>query len=141
MTKTPSEVVQFAVQNDVKFIDFRFCDLLGTWQHTTKSISDFDEDTFEGVGFDGSSIRGFQGIAASDLLLLPDATTAQIDPYNEAKTLYLICDSYYPMTIERYDLDPRGIGQRAEASLLATGMGELACMGAVRAVFGLDKAQ
>ncbi|HQY29727.1 MAG TPA: type I glutamate--ammonia ligase [Thermomicrobiales bacterium] len=141
MTKTPSEVVQFAVQNDVKFIDFRFCDLLGTWQHTTKSISDFDEDTFEGVGFDGSSIRGFQGIAASDLLLLPDATTAQIDPYNEAKTLYLICDIYDPMTMERYDRDPRGIAQRAEAYLLATGIGDTAFMGPEPEFFVFDNVQ
>jgi glutamine synthetase len=141
MTSTPADVVKMAKQNDVKFIDFRFCDLLGTWQHTTKSVSDFDEDTFEGVGFDGSSIRGFQGIAASDLLLLPDPTTARIDPYNEATTLYLICDIYDPITKERYDRDPRGIAQRAEAYLKETGIGDTSYMGPEPEFFVFDNVQ
>ncbi len=141
MTSTPADVIKMAKQNDVKFIDFRFCDLLGTWQHTTKSVSDFDEDTFEGVGFDGSSIRGFQGIAASDLLLMPDPTTARIDPYNIATTLYLICDIYDPITMQRYDRDPRGIAQRAEAYLLETGIGDTSFMGPEPEFFVFDNVQ
>ncbi|MDQ2682672.1 MAG: type I glutamate--ammonia ligase [Chloroflexota bacterium] len=141
MTSTPADVVKMAQQNDVKFIDFRFCDLLGTWQHTTRSISDFDEDTFNGVGFDGSSIRGFQGIAASDLLLVPDPTTARIDPYNTATTLYLICDIYDPITMERYDHDPRGIAQKAEAFLKSSGIGDTAFMGPEPEFFVFDNVQ
>ena len=90
MAKTPKEVMQLAKEAGVKIVDFRFVDLLGTWQHTSKSISDVDEDIFEdGVGFDGSSVRGFQAINESDMLMIPDPNTAQIDPYTEVPTLTL----------------------------------------------------
>src|SRR5215204_2225202 len=96
---TPGEVMNLAKDNGVKIVDFRFCDLLGTWQHTSKSISDVDEDIFEGgVGFDGSSIRGFQAIDASDMLMMPDPTTARIDPYATIPTMYILCDLYDPIT-------------------------------------------
>ena len=86
---TPADVMKMAKENGVKIVDFRFCDLLGTWQHTSKSISDVDEEIFEhGVGFDGSSIRGFQSIDASDMLMMPDPTTARLDPYTAVPTMY-----------------------------------------------------
>ena len=127
---TPADVMKMAKENGVKIVDFRFCDLLGTWQHTSKSISDVDEEIFEsGVGFDGSSIRGFQSIDASDMLMMPDPTTARLDPYTAVPTMYVVCDLYDPTTRKRYDRDPRGIAQRAEAHLKNTGVGDIAYMG------------
>ena len=124
---TPADVMKMAKDNGVKIFDFRFCDLLGTWQHTSKSISDVDEEIFEhGVGFDGSSIRGFQSIDASDMLMMPDPTTARLDPYTAVPTMYVVCDLYDPTTRKRYDRDPRGIAQRAEAHLKNTGVGDIA---------------
>src|SRR5439155_823804 len=83
-------------------VDLKFCDLLGTWQHMTLPISAFDESAFdEGLGFDGSSIRGWQGISESDMLLMPDASSALLDPFTEAPTLSLICEIADPLTRER----------------------------------------
>ena len=113
---TPADVMKMAKENGVKIVDFRFCDLLGTWQHTSKSISDVDEEIFEhGVGFDGSSIRGFQSIDASDMLMMPDPTTARLDPYTAVPTMYVVCDLYDPTNRKRYDRDPRGIAQTGHA--------------------------
>jgi glutamine synthetase len=137
---TPGEVMKLAKDSGVKIVDFRFCDLLGTWQHTSKSISDVDEDIFEGgVGFDGSSIRGFQAIDASDMLMMPDPTTARIDPYATIPTMYILCDLYDPITRDRYDKDPRGIAQRAEAYLKETGIGDTAYMGPEPEFFVFDQ--
>ena len=105
---TPADVMKMAKEAGVKIVDFRFCDLLGTWQHTSKSIADVDEDIFEdGVGFDGSSIRGFQAINESDMLMMPDPTTARIDPYTTVPTMYVLCDIYDPVTRERYSRSAR----------------------------------
>jgi glutamine synthetase len=136
---TPADVMKLAKDNDVRIVDFRFCDLMGTWQHTSKSITDVDEEIFEhGVGFDGSSIRGFQSIDASDMLMIPDATTARIDPYTAIPTMYVVCDLYDPTTRKRYDRDPRGIAQRAESHLKATGIGDTAFMGPEPEFFVFD---
>jgi glutamine synthetase len=136
---TAADVMKLAKENGVKIVDFRFCDLLGTWQHTSKSISDVDEDIFEdGVGFDGSSIRGFQAIDSSDMLMMPDPTTARIDPYATIPTMYVLCDLYDPITRDRYDKDPRGIAQRAEAYLKESGVGDVAYMGPEPEFFVFD---
>jgi glutamine synthetase len=130
MAKTPAEVMQLAKEAGVKFVDFRFVDLFGAWQHTTKSISDVDEDIFEdGVGFDGSSIRGFQAINESDMLLIPDPDTAVLDPFTAYPTLNLVGDVFHPLTREPYAKDPRGLAKRAEAFLQASGVGDTAYFG------------
>ena len=90
---TPSEVLTFAADNGAKMLDLRFIDLPGVWQHLTVPISEVSEDTFtDGIGFDGSSIRGWQAINASDMLIVPDPVTARIDPFMQAPTLVMICD-------------------------------------------------
>ena len=105
-----------------QMVDLKFCDLLGTWQHMTLPISAFDESAFdEGLGFDGSSIRGWQGISESDMLLMPDASTAILDPFTEAPTLSLICEIADPITREPYAKDPRRVAKRAEEYLRSTG--------------------
>ena len=95
-----------AKEAGVKIVDFRFIDLFGTWQHSSNSINDVDEGFFsDGVGFDGSSIRGFQAINESDMLLMPDPTTAVVDPFLSVPTLSILCDVYDPVTRARYTRD------------------------------------
>ena len=107
---TPKEVVSFAKEKGVKIVDFRFTDLPGMWQHFSMPVRDLVEDIFtDGLGFDGSSIRGFQTIDESDMLLMPDASTAQLDPFTEVPTLVLICDVRDPVTLESYSRDPSTI--------------------------------
>ena len=142
MPMSPKDVMKLAADNGVKIVDFRFVDLLGTWQHTSKSLSDVDEDIFEdGVGFDGSSIRGFQAINESDMLMMPDPDTARIDPYASIPTMYLICDIYDPITRARYGKDPRGVAQRAEAYLKSSGLGDTAYFGPEPEFFVFDNVQ
>nr|WP_320050800.1 type I glutamate--ammonia ligase [uncultured Desulfuromonas sp.] len=127
---TPKEVVQFAKENNVKMVDYKFLDFVGIWQHFSTPISEFDEDTFEdGIGFDGSSIRGWQPIHNSDMLLIPVPETAKIDPFIEAPTLSLICNVIDPITREGYTRDPRFIASKAEAYLKSTGIGDTAFFG------------
>src|SRR5215216_5548371 len=93
------EAIEWAQQSRALMVDLKFCDLLGTWQHVTLPVSGFDESAFdEGLGFDGSSIRGWQGISESDMLLMPDASSAILDPFTEAPTLSLICEIADPIT-------------------------------------------
>lgn len=142
MAKTPADVMKMAREAGVQIVDFRFSDLLGTWQHTSKSIADVDEDIFEdGVGFDGSSIRGFQHINESDMLMMPLADSARIDPYMSIPTMYLICDIYDPVTRVRYSRDPRGVAQRAEEYLTSSGMGDTAYFGPEPEFFVFDNVQ
>ncbi len=142
MANTPAEVMNLAREAGVKIFDFRFVDLLGTWQHTSKSIEDVDEDVFEdGVGFDGSSIRGFQAINESDMLMLPDATTARIDPYTSIPTMYVLCDIFDPVTRQRYTRDPRGVSHRAEEYLHLSGLGDTAYFGPEPEFFVFDNVQ
>jgi glutamine synthetase len=142
MAQTPQEVIAMAKEAGVQIVDFRFVDLLGTWQHTSKSIADVDEDVFEeGVGFDGSSIRGFQAINESDMLMMPDPSTARLDPYTAVPTLYLLCDIYDPMTGDRYSRDPRGVAQRAESYLEDSGIGDTSYFGPEPEFFVFDNVQ
>ena len=112
---TPKQVVEFAKENGALMVDFKFMDFVGIWQHFSVPMSEFSEDTFEeGQGFDGSSIRGWQPIHASDMIFLPDANSAIMDPFMELPTLSLICDIVDAVTKQPYTRDPRTIAAKAE---------------------------
>ena len=116
-------VLEIIKENNLKMVDFRYTDMLGTWQHFSVPVSELSLEAFEdGFGFDGSSIRGWQAINNSDMLLLPDPDTAVIDPFYKTPTIALIGNIYDPITRERYLKDPRGIAQKAEAYLKSTGI-------------------
>jgi glutamine synthetase len=126
----PDEMLRYLSSEGVKFIDVRFCDLLGVMQHFTVPVEAFDESTVtEGMAFDGSSIRGFQQIHESDMLLLPDVATAFIDPFRAAKTLALNFFIHDPFTREPYSRDPRHVAKKAEAYLAASGIADTAYFG------------
>ncbi len=128
MSKTPADVVKMA--REVQMVDFRFVDLPGTWQHFSVPARQLTEETFvEGVGFDGSSIRGFQEIHESDMLLMPDPATAFIDPIFEVPSLVLICDVADPVTMQPYSRDPRYVARKAEAYLRQTGLADISYWG------------
>ncbi|MBC2712930.1 MAG: type I glutamate--ammonia ligase [Desulfosarcina sp.] len=136
---TPEQVLAMAKENGVKVLDIRFMDFPGMWQHFSVPISELDEDSFEdGFGFDGSSIRGWQPINASDMLVIPDATTAKIDPFFKVPTLVLIGDIADPITREAYSRDPRNIAKKAEAYLKSTGIGDTAFIGPEAEFFIFD---
>ena len=126
-----SAVLELIKDKGILAIDLRFVDLPGLWQHFTMSAREFlRADIFEeGVGFDGSSIRGFQEIHESDMLLIPDPATAFIDPFADAQTLCLICNVKDPIKDEAYTRDPRNIAQKAEVYLKSTGIGDTAYFG------------
>jgi glutamine synthetase len=127
---SPAEVLDKARAAGVKVVDIRFVDLPGTWQHFSVPLSSFEEDAFtEGLGFDGSSIRGFQAINESDMLLIPDPDSATVDPILEIPTLYLVCNVVDPVTRESYTRDPRHIAQKAEAYLAETGIADISYWG------------
>jgi glutamine synthetase len=127
---SPEEVVRFISDQEVKFVDVRFCDLPGIMQHFTVPASAFDEDVFnEGLAFDGSSVRGFQEIHESDMLLLPDPYTARIDPFRAEKTLLLNFFVHDPYTREPYSRDPRNIARKAEEYLAESGVADTAFFG------------
>lgn len=136
----PKDVLVFAKENKVEFVDLKFLDLPGVWQHFTVPISELKEESFEeGFGFDGSSIRGWQPIHASDMLVLPDPTTAKIDPFIEIPTLSLICNVVDPITKEYYTRDPRYVAQKAEKYLKSTGIGDVAYFGPEAEFFIFDE--
>ena len=136
---TPAEVLRLCRENDVKAVDLRFVDLLGTWHHTTIPVKKLDEDVFEdGLGFDGSSIRGWQSINESDMLMLPQANTAFVDPFTELPTLNLICNIQDPITGEDYHKDPRHVATRAANYLTATGIADVAYFGPEAEFFIFD---
>jgi glutamine synthetase len=139
---TPSEALRFAQEQGAKMVDFKFVDLPGTWQHFSVPFNAIGEDTFaEGLGFDGSSIRGFQEINESDMLLFPDATTAIMDPFTEVPTLSLVCSVHEPGTLAPYSRDPRNIARKAEAYLAASGIAESSCWGPEAEFFVFDNVQ
>ncbi|TSE26494.1 3-hydroxylaminophenol mutase [Tepidimonas sediminis] len=139
MAKTVADVMNMIKENDVKFVDFRFTDTRGKEQHVTVPISAFSEDKFtSGHAFDGSSIAGWKGIEASDMLLMPDPNTANIDPFYEETTLFLQCDVIEPSDGKAYDRDPRSIAKRAEAYLKASGLGDTAYFGPEPEFFVFD---
>jgi glutamine synthetase len=125
-----ADVMKMIQENDVKFVDFRFTDTRGKEQHVSVPVSAFDESKFtEGHAFDGSSIAGWKGIDASDMLLMPDPSTANIDPFMDETTLLLSCDVIEPATGKGYDRDPRSLARRAEAYLKSSGVGDTAYFG------------
>ena len=125
--KSADEVIAFARKNSIQFIDFKFTDLLGTWQHVTTSAREgFERCIPEGIPFDGSSIRGWKAINNSDMLAIPDCSTAMIDPFNQIPTLSLICSIFDPVTKEKYERDPRSISENAIAYLKTLGIGDTA---------------
>ena len=138
-TTSPKDVLALAKAAGVKMVDVKFIDMPGTWQHFTMPITELDEDSFaEGLGFDGSSVRGFQAINESDMILLPDPTTAVVDPVLTVPTLSLICDVYDPLTREAYSRDPRYIARKAEAYLKTTGIADVSYWGPEAEFFVFD---
>ena len=135
----PADVMSLIKENGVKAVDCRFVDLPGLWQHFTLSTREFSADAFdEGLGFDGSSIRGFQEIQESDMLLMPDPDTAFLDPFTAVPTLVLICDVKDPVTGEWYTRDPRRIAKKAEAYLQSTRLADTAYFGPEAEFFIFD---
>src|SRR5213078_2435032 len=133
------EALEWARETTAQMVDLKFCDLLGTWQHMTLPIRALDESAFDdGLGFDGSSIRGWQGISESDMLLMPDASSAVLDPFAAAPTLSLLCEIVDPVTREPYAKDPRRIAKRAEEYLRETGVADTAYIGPECEFFVLD---
>ncbi len=125
-----ADVMKMIKDNEVRFVDFRFTDTRGKEQHVSVPVSAFDEDKFEsGHAFDGSSIAGWKGIQASDMLLMPDPNTANMDPFMEESTMILTCDVIEPSDMKGYDRDPRSIGKRAEAYLKSSGIGDTVYFG------------
>jgi glutamine synthetase len=130
MSKTVADVMKLVQENEVKFVDFRFTDTRGKEQHVSVPVSHFDEDKFvSGHAFDGSSIAGWKGIEASDMQLMPDPNTANIDPFFEEPTLILTCDVVEPSDGKPYERDPRSLAKRAEAYMKSAGMGDTAYFG------------
>jgi glutamine synthetase len=128
--RTPSDVLKLVKDTGVAFVDYRFCDLPGLMQHVTVPVSALTADTFtDGHGFDGSSIRGFQQIQESDMILMPDPSTAVIDPFRQHKTLIINCFVRDPVTMEPYSRDPRYVAQKAEAYMNSTGIADKAFFG------------
>src|SRR6266705_3779355 len=126
----PKEVLAFAKANNVETVHLKFIDLPGLWQHFSISTSELNEDLFAHcIGFDGSSIRGFQTINESDMLLMPDPNTAIMDPFTELPTLSLICNIKDPITSQSYTRDPRFVAQKAEKYLLSTGLADTSYWG------------
>jgi len=137
---TPKEVLSMAKENGAKVVDLRFMDFPGLWQHFTVPIGELEESSFEdGFGFDGSSIRGWQPIHASDMLVVPDPVTAKMDPFYEAPTLVLICNIVDPVTREAYSRDPRNIALKADAYLKNCGIGDVAYFGPEAEFFIFDE--
>jgi len=137
-----ANVMKMVKENDIKFVDFRFTDTRGKEQHVTVPISHFNEDKFtEGHAFDGSSIAGWKGIQASDMQLMPDPTTANIDPFMDEPTLILTCDVVDPTDGKGYERDPRSLAKRAEAYLKSTGLGDTAYFGPEPEFFIFDSIQ
>ncbi len=129
--KTADDIFKMIKDEDVEYVDIRFCDLPGVVQHFSIPASAFDKSVFEdGLAFDGSSVRGFQSIHESDMMLLPDADTARIDPFRAAKTLNLQFFVHDPFTREAYSRDPRNVARKAENYLTSTGIADTCFFGA-----------
>lgn len=134
-----SHAMKMMEENGVKFVDFRFTDTRGKQQHVTYPAARVDEDSFEsGIMFDGSSIAGWKGINASDMILMPDASSAVMDPFSEESTMILICDVIEPDTMQGYTRDPRSVAKRAEAFIQASGLADVAYFGPENEFFVFD---
>ena len=136
---TPKEVLAMCREKDVKAVDLRFTDFPGLSQHTTIPVTHLTEEMFEdGLGFDGSSIRGWQAINESDMLIVPQPDTAFVDPFSELPTLVLICNIFDPLTREEYSRDPRSVARKAANYLKSTGIADIACFGPEAEFFVFD---
>ncbi len=128
--RTPRGVIEWARQQGLQIVDLKFIDLPGKWQHFSVPISELKEDVFTlGLGFDGSSIRGWQKINESDMLVVPDANTALVDPVCKVPTLSLICDIVDPLTKQPYSRDPRYVARKAEQYLIKSGIADTSYWG------------
>ncbi len=133
------KLLKFVKDNGVEIIDLRFTDIPGQWQHFSIIPSGLTTDSFEeGIGFDGSSIRGFQAIQESDMVLIPDPNEYFLDPFTAHKTLNIICDVKDPITGEPYRRDPRFIAHKAEAYVRSTGLADTAYFGPEAEFFIFD---
>ena len=136
---TPQEVLALCREKDVKAVDLRFMDFPGLWQHFTIPVNKLDADVFEdGLGFDGSSIRGWQAINESDMLIVPQPETAVLDPFTELPTLMMICNIQDPITREDYTRDPRNVARKAVNYLKSTGIADTAYVGPEAEFFVFD---
>src|SRR5205809_721335 len=139
---TPKSVIEMAKKQGAKMVDVKFVDTFGTWQHFSIPLSELSEGSFaEGLGFDGSSIRGWKSIEASDMLALPDPASAFIDPFMAVPTLSLTCTIAETGTKEAYNRDPRSLAQKAEAYLKSTGVADTAVFGPEAEFFIFDNVQ
>src|SRR2546422_901779 len=139
---TPKSVIELAKKTGAKMMDIKFVDTFGTWQHFSCPIGELNEEAFsDGLGFDGSSIRGWKSIEASDMLAMPDPATAFIDPFCAVPTLSLTCTIAETGTKEAYNRDPRGIAQRGEKFLTSTGLADTAVFGPEAEFFVFDNVQ
>ncbi|MDN5701143.1 MAG: glutamine synthetase beta-grasp domain-containing protein, partial [Kocuria sp.] len=142
MFQSAEEVLAYIKDEEVVFVDLRFTDMPGVQQHFNLPAKSVDNDFFtDGQLFDGSSIRGFQGIAESDMQLIPDPTSAFVDPYRVEKTLVVTCSIVNPRTGEPYHRDPRGVAERAEAYLNSTGIADTANFASEAEFFVFDDAR
>lgn len=139
-TLSPVEnVLKFIKSNGIKFVDLKFMDMPGQWQHFTVPVSAFSANSFEdGYGFDGSSIRGWKAINESDMLIIPDPNTLFLDPFIDSPTISLVCDVYEPATREKYSRCPRNIAQKAVAYLQSTGIADTVYFGPEAEFFVFD---
>ena len=134
-----AKVMDMLREQSVEYVDLRFTDPRGKWQHTAQHVSTIDEDTFtDGIMFDGSSIAGWKAINESDMILMPDASTACMDPFAARPSMILVCDIIEPSTGQPYTRDPRGTAKKAEAYLKSTGIGDTALVGAEAEFFIFD---
>ena len=139
---TPKSVIELAKKSGAKMFDIKFVDTFGTWQHFSCPIRELTEEIFsEGMGFDGSSIRGWKSIEASDMLAFPDPATAFIDPFMAEPTLSLTCTIGETGTKESYSRDPRAMAQKAEKYLVSTGLADTAVFGPEAEFFIFDNVQ
>ena len=136
---TPKEVMAMCRQKDIKAVDLRFTDLFGSLQHFTMPVTRLSEDMFEdGLGFDGSSIRGWQSVHESDMLAIPQVSTAFVDPLANVPTLAVLCDIHDPLTGEEFSRDPRAVARKAATYLRSTGIADTAIFGPEAEFFVFD---
>src|SRR5690348_14964632 len=136
---TPKQVLGLAQEKKATYVDLKFMDFVGLWQHFSIPLGELSEGVFEeGLGFDGSSIRGWQAINASDMLVMPDPETAVIDPFMAEPTLSIICNIVDPITKEPYSRDPRNVALKAEKYLKSTGLADTAYFGPEAEFFVFD---
>ena len=137
---TVQDIFDIISANDVKVVDIKFCDLFGGWQHFSIPAATLSEDMFtDGLGFDGSSIRGFQKINESDMLLIPDPNTCVMDPFMEQATISIVCDIEDPLTRQPYSRDPRYVAKKAEAYIKQSGIADTVYFGAEAEFYIFDE--